>query len=139
MSFRKYGGTTFSARNNIVSSNYNNSNNLYVSNAVGQQNSYISFLSDISANIISSTTTTLKQAKAFVMPLADTDQLTGNNTKEYKQQDTEEQENQIEKKAEEPENQTDTEEQDEKYDQLLTELKELKKRVDLLENVIQLY
>jgi hypothetical protein len=51
MSFRKYGGTSFSAKHNVVNSQYNNSQYLSVSDAVGQQNSYISFNSDISGNI----------------------------------------------------------------------------------------
>ncbi len=51
MSFRKYGGITFSAKNNVVNSHYNNSTNLGVSGSVGQQNSYITFNSDISGNI----------------------------------------------------------------------------------------
>lgn len=52
MSFRQFGGINYTAKNNIVSSNYNTSNNLLVSNNVGQSNSYINFLSDISGNII---------------------------------------------------------------------------------------
>ena len=47
MSFRKYGGTNFSAKNNIVNSNYNTSKNLGVYDSVGQQDSYILFNSDI--------------------------------------------------------------------------------------------
>jgi hypothetical protein len=52
MSFRKYGGTTFSAKHNNVNSNINNTKNLYVTNGVGQTNSYIDFYSDISCNIL---------------------------------------------------------------------------------------
>jgi len=52
MSFRKYGGTTFSAKHNNVNSNINNTSNLYVTNGVGQANSYIDFNSDISCNIV---------------------------------------------------------------------------------------
>ena len=52
MSFRKYGGTTFSAKHNNVHSNINNTKNLYVTNGVGQTNSYIDFYSDISCNIL---------------------------------------------------------------------------------------
>ena len=51
MSFRQFGGLNYSARHNIVSSNYNTSNNLLVTQNVGQPNSYINFLSDISGNI----------------------------------------------------------------------------------------
>jgi triacylglycerol esterase/lipase EstA (alpha/beta hydrolase family) len=51
MSFRKYGGVSFSAKNNVVNSRYNNSTNLGVSKSVGQQNSHITFNSDISGNI----------------------------------------------------------------------------------------
>ena len=51
MSFRRYGGLNYAPKNNIMSSNYNNINNLSVSQAVGQSNSYINFLSDISGNI----------------------------------------------------------------------------------------
>jgi len=52
MSFRQFGGLNFAARNNIVASNYNTSNNLQVTQNVGQPNSYMNFLSDISANNI---------------------------------------------------------------------------------------
>jgi hypothetical protein len=51
MSFRQFGGLNYSARHNIVSSNYNTSNNLLVTQNVGQPNSYINFLSDISGNV----------------------------------------------------------------------------------------
>jgi hypothetical protein len=51
MSFRRYGGLNYAPKNNIMASNYNNINNLSVSQAVGQPNSYINFLSDISGNI----------------------------------------------------------------------------------------
>lgn len=51
MSFRQFGGLNFAARNNIVSSNYNTSNNLLISQNFGQPNSYVNFLSDISGNI----------------------------------------------------------------------------------------
>ena len=52
MSFRKYGGLQYAAKHNIVSSNYNTANNLLVTQNVGQPNSYITFLSDISGNTI---------------------------------------------------------------------------------------
>jgi hypothetical protein len=52
MSFRQFGGLNYSARNNIVANNYNTSNNLLVTQNVGQSNSYINFLSDISGNQI---------------------------------------------------------------------------------------
>jgi hypothetical protein len=51
MSFRQFGGLNYAAKHNIVSSNYNTSNNLLVTQNVGQPNSYINFLSDISGNI----------------------------------------------------------------------------------------
>jgi hypothetical protein len=51
MSFRQFGGLQYAARNNIVSSSYNTNNNLQVTGDVGQSNSYINFLSDISGNI----------------------------------------------------------------------------------------
>ena len=51
MSFRQFGGLNYAAKHNIVSSNYNASNNLLVTQNVGQPNSYINFLSDISGNI----------------------------------------------------------------------------------------
>ena len=51
MSFRRYGGLNYAPKNNIMASNYNSVNNLSVSQAVGQSNSYINFLSDISGNI----------------------------------------------------------------------------------------
>ena len=52
MSFRQFGGLNYSARHNIVASNYNTSNNLFVSQNVGQPSSYINFLSDISGTDI---------------------------------------------------------------------------------------
>jgi len=52
MSFRRYGGLNFNAKNNIVASNYNTAANLSVTKYVGQDNSYITFLSDISGDII---------------------------------------------------------------------------------------
>jgi len=51
MSFRQFGGLQYAARHNAVSSNYNTSNNLLVTQNVGQPNSYINFQSDISGNI----------------------------------------------------------------------------------------
>ena len=51
MSFRKYGGLQFASKHNAVASYYNTSNNLIVTQNVGQPNSYINFLSDISGNI----------------------------------------------------------------------------------------
>jgi len=50
MSFRRYGGLNYAPKNNIMASNYNSINNLSVSEGVGQPNSYINFLSDISGN-----------------------------------------------------------------------------------------
>ncbi len=38
-SFKKYGGLTYSANHNIVRSNYNSPNNLFIPNYTGQQNS----------------------------------------------------------------------------------------------------
>ena len=51
MSFRQFGGLQYAARNNIVSSNYSTNSNLQVTQNVGQSNSYINFLSDISGTI----------------------------------------------------------------------------------------
>ena len=51
MSFRQFGGINYAPKHNIVASNYNTSNNLLVTQNVGQPNSYINFLSDISGNI----------------------------------------------------------------------------------------
>jgi len=51
MSFRQFGGLNYAPKHNIVVSNYNTSNNLLVTQNVGQPNSYINFLSDISGNI----------------------------------------------------------------------------------------
>jgi hypothetical protein len=51
MSFRKFGGLQFASKHNTVSSNYNTSNLLVVTQNVGQPNSYINFESDISGNI----------------------------------------------------------------------------------------
>ena len=55
MSFRRYGGIQYSAKHNIVSSNYNTCNYLSVTETVGQPNSYINFDSDISGHIIGPT------------------------------------------------------------------------------------
>jgi hypothetical protein len=52
MSFRQFGGLQYASKHNAVASNYNTSNNLLVSQNVGQPNSYINFLSDISGNQI---------------------------------------------------------------------------------------
>jgi microcystin-dependent protein/cytoskeletal protein CcmA (bactofilin family) len=51
MSFRQYGGINYASKHNIVSSNFNTSNNLLVTQNVGKPNSIISFLSDISGNL----------------------------------------------------------------------------------------
>jgi microcystin-dependent protein len=51
MSFRQFGGLQFAAKHNAVASYYNTSNNLCVTQNVGQPNSLISFQSDISGNI----------------------------------------------------------------------------------------
>jgi len=51
MSFRQFGGLQYAARNNIVSNSYNTNSNLQVTGDIGQPNSYINFLSDISGNI----------------------------------------------------------------------------------------
>lgn len=47
MSFKKYGGLNYSAKNNIVQNNYTNANNLGVMNIVGQPDSNIYFESTI--------------------------------------------------------------------------------------------
>ena len=52
MSFRRYGGIQYGAKHNIASSFYNTSNNLLVTENVGQPNSYINFESDISGTIL---------------------------------------------------------------------------------------
>ena len=52
MSFRKYGGTQFASSHNIVKSNVNTTDSFYVTQNVGQPNTYINFESDISGNII---------------------------------------------------------------------------------------
>ena len=51
MSFRQFGGLQFGSKHNAVASYYNTSSNLIVTQNVGQPNSYINFLSDISGNI----------------------------------------------------------------------------------------
>ena len=52
MSFRQFGGLQFGSKHNAVASYYNTSKNLIVTKNVGQPNSYINFLSDISGNQI---------------------------------------------------------------------------------------
>jgi hypothetical protein len=49
MSFRKYGGMNYNAKNNNITSNYSNANKLNVMDFVGQDNSDIIFQSDIIA------------------------------------------------------------------------------------------
>lgn len=51
MSFRKYGGTQFARSHNIVKSNVNTTDSFYVTQNVGQPNTYINFESDISGNM----------------------------------------------------------------------------------------
>ena len=51
MSFRQFGGLNYAAKHNIVASNYNTSNNLLVTQNVGQPHSYINFESDISGTL----------------------------------------------------------------------------------------
>lgn len=51
MSFRQFGGLKYASKHNVVSSNLNASNQLFVTQNVGQPNSIIDFLSDISGNI----------------------------------------------------------------------------------------
>lgn len=51
MSFRQFGGLKYLSKHNVVSSNLNSSNQLFVTQSVGQPNSTIDFLSDISGNI----------------------------------------------------------------------------------------
>ena len=50
MSFRKYGGTNYSSKHNLVNSHINNSQNLSVGDTIGQENSYINILSNIKAS-----------------------------------------------------------------------------------------
>lgn len=50
MAFRQFGGLSYAPRHNIVGSHFNTTSNLLVTQAVGQPNSYINFLSDISGN-----------------------------------------------------------------------------------------
>ena len=52
MSFRKYGGRTYAATNNYVKNNVHVSNELYVVDAIGQPESYINCLSDLSGNFL---------------------------------------------------------------------------------------
>ena len=51
MSFRQFGGLKYASKHNVVSSNLNTSNQLFVTQNVGQPNSIIDFFSDISGNI----------------------------------------------------------------------------------------
>lgn len=51
MSFRKVGGVQYSATQNVVKSRYNISNQSYISQYVGEPNTVIDFLSDISGNL----------------------------------------------------------------------------------------
>jgi hypothetical protein len=51
MSFRRFGGKNYAAKNNYISNYTNTSAQLSVTQNVGQPNSYIQFLSDISGNL----------------------------------------------------------------------------------------
>jgi hypothetical protein len=51
MSFRQFGGLNYASKHNIVGANFQSISNLQVTQNVGQTNSYINFLSDISGNI----------------------------------------------------------------------------------------
>jgi hypothetical protein len=51
MTFRKVGGVQYSATQNVVKSRYNISNQSYISQYVGEPNTVIEFLSDISGNL----------------------------------------------------------------------------------------
>ena len=51
MSFRKYGGTQFASSHNVVKSNVNTTGSFYVTENIGQPNTYINFESDISGNM----------------------------------------------------------------------------------------
>ena len=51
MSFRKVGGVQYSATQNVVKNRYNVSNQSYISQYVGEPNTVIDFLSDISGNL----------------------------------------------------------------------------------------
>ena len=47
MAFRQYGGINYASKNNIISNNYTTTDNLTVTNQVGQPDSQINFQSDI--------------------------------------------------------------------------------------------
>lgn len=47
MSFRQFGGKTYSAKNNIISNHYSATNNLTITDNIGQSNSHINSLSDL--------------------------------------------------------------------------------------------
>jgi NDP-sugar pyrophosphorylase family protein len=47
MSFRQFGGLTYASKHNIVSSNYNSQNNVYVPNCVGAPGTLIKYLSNL--------------------------------------------------------------------------------------------
>jgi hypothetical protein len=51
MSFRRFGGKDYAAKNNFVSNYTNTTNQLSVTQNVGQPNSYIQFLSEINGNL----------------------------------------------------------------------------------------
>ena len=57
MSFRKYGGLNYNAKNNIVKNHYGSSENLQITDSIGQPNSKIVSLShiDMSQNSIINT------------------------------------------------------------------------------------
>jgi hypothetical protein len=52
MSFRQFGGLNYAPKYNYVGSYTNNSSNLYVTDGIGQYNSYVNAYSDISSNYI---------------------------------------------------------------------------------------
>jgi hypothetical protein len=74
MSFRQFGGLTYASKNNIVSSNYNTINQSLITQNIGQPNSYINVLSDLSGNTLTGTvqTTSDYRIKENVINLNDT-------------------------------------------------------------------
>jgi hypothetical protein len=80
MSFRQFGGLNFSAKHNIVGSNYNTSNNLQITQNFGQPNSYINFLSDISGNVTINGNLSSTGATTLISTLTNTLDVTGEAT-----------------------------------------------------------
>ena len=82
MSFRQFGGLNYASKFNMVSANYNSSNNLQVPQNVGQPNSHINFLSNVNVQntLTVSGTATINNANLTGIATAATPALSTNDS-----------------------------------------------------------